>query len=414
MEQKEFVAALDLGTSKMLVVAASKHNDGTISVLGSEKMPSGNCIRRGCVYNIEETTTNVKTLISRLGFKVSPGIKKIYVGIGGQSLCTESYSVKKEINGLITEETLAYLRHECEQYQPDFAQILEIVAPEYYVDGNLVPNPKGVICKEIEAKFQLILGRPSLKNYLTKSIEDAEIEIAGYFISPLATAEESLTKEEKELGCALVEFGAGVTYLSIYQNGWLKHLVTIPLGGNVITKDLCDLKVPVAEAEELKIKEGNAIIESGKEEELLNTIVEARINEIVANVVKQIKESGYEQELSAGIILTGGGSLLKNLDKLLEQKTGKKIRKRTSDPTLSCALGLLKLGKENCALDVPKVEVVQMPISTEDVKPPVKYPEPPKPPREGLFSKLKKETKKATERVSHDLFGDFNDTDTSN
>jgi cell division protein FtsA len=306
---------------------------------------------------------------------LSPGIKKIYVGIGGQSLRTEYYSVKKEINGLITEETLGYLRHECEQYEPELAEILEIVSPEYYVDGSLAANPKGVICKEIEAKFQLVLGRPSLKNFLKKSIEEAGIEIAGFIISPLATAEVALTKREKELGCALVEFGAGVTYLSVYKSGLLKQLVTIPLGGNVITKDLCDLKVPEAEAEALKIKEGNAIMESGKEEQLLDTIVEARINEIIANVVEQINQSGYAPELSEGIIITGGGSLLKNLDNLISQKTGKTVRMApVEDPTQACILGLLTLGKENCALDIPKptIDIPQtIPLFGEEtVKPP--------------------------------------------
>ncbi|MDR0681501.1 MAG: rod shape-determining protein [Dysgonamonadaceae bacterium] len=353
MEQTKYVVALDLGTSKMLAVAAKKNGKGRLLILNSEKTAAGCSILRGRIHNIEETAENVRSLVNRLSRKLNPGIKKIYVGIGGQSLHTEYYSVKKEINGLVTEETIKYLDHECRQYEPAWAKILKIIPMEYYVDGSLSKQPKGVYCKEIEAKFLLILGRPSLENCLEKSIkEKAKIEIAGFFISPLATAEVALTERDKELGCALVEMGAGVTYLSIYKDKLLKYLVTIPLGGNVITKDLCSLDILEAEAEKLKIKEGIAPIESEKEEKS-NEIIEARANEIVANLVEQIKQSGYESLLGAGIIMTGGGSLLQNLDKLMALKTEKQVRlAAVEDHTQACVLGLLTLGEEDCAKEV--------------------------------------------------------------
>jgi cell division protein FtsA len=355
MEQTKYVAALDLGTSKLIALAAKKNGGEGLLILNTEKITSGSSIRRGRIHNIEETADNVRSLINRLNRKLNPGIKKIYVGIGGQSLRTEYYAVKKEINGLVTNETIDYLYHECYRYEPALAKVLEIIPPEYYLDGSLSEQPKGVFCKEIEAKFQLILGRPSLKSCLEKSIgEKAGIEIAGFFISPLATAEVALTNRDKELGCALVEIGAGVTYLSIYKDKQLKHLTAIPLGGNVITKDLCSLDLLEPEAEELKIKEGNALIEPGQEKKS-DEIIEARVNEIVANIVEQIKQSDYEPALGAGIIITGGGSLLKNLDKLIAQKSGKQVRMAAlEDHTQACILGLLTLGKDDCAKEVPK------------------------------------------------------------
>jgi cell division protein FtsA len=355
MEQTKYVAALDLGTSKLLIMAAKKNGEEGLLILNSEKMASGNSIRRGRIHNIEETADNVRSLVNRLSRKLNPGIKKIYVGIGGQSLRTEHYSVKKEINGLVTNETIDYLYHECSLYEPELAKILEIIPPEYYLDGSLSEQPKGVFCKEIEAKFQLVLGRPSLKSCLEKSIvEKAGIEIAGFFISPLATAEVALTNRDKELGCALVEIGAGVTYLSIYKSNMLRYLTAIPLGGNVITKDLCSSDILEPEAEELKIREGNVLIEAGQGK-MTDDIIEARANEIVANIVEQIKQSDYESALGAGIIITGGGSLLKNMDKLIAQKTEKQTRMAiVEDHTKACVLGLLTLGKDNCAKDVSK------------------------------------------------------------
>jgi cell division protein FtsA len=404
MEQTKYVAALDLGTSKMLAMAAKKNGEGGLLILNSEKIASGSSILRGRIHNIEETADNVRSLVNRLNRKLNPGIKKIYVGIGGQSLHTEYYSVKKEINGLVTNETIDYLYHECRQYEPAWAKILQIVSPEYYVDGSLSKQPKGVFCKEIEAKFQLILGRPSLENCLEKSIrEKAEIEIADFFISPLATAEVALTERDRELGCALVEIGAGVTYLSVYKDRLLKYLVTIPLGGNVITKDLCSLDILEPEAEKLKIKEGIASIESGKEEKS-NEIIEARANEIVANVMEQIKQSGYESLLGAGIILTGGGSLLQNLDKRMAQKTEKQVRlAAVEDHTQACILGLLTLGREDCAKETFRTEPKQTPIFDQDE---IERKDPLPPDKGSKPEKTKEKKTGLFTRTARILFGD--------
>lgn len=349
-----YVVALDVGTSKILAMAAKKTHD-SISVLGSEQIPSGTCVRRGCIYKIDDTANKIQKVIKNLSHSLNLGIKKIYVGIGGQSLRTEYYSVKKEINGLVTNDILLYLESECLNYMSESVEVLDVISPEYYIDEKLEANPKNMHCKEIEARYQLIVGRPSLKNFLEKSIEEkAGIEIAGYFISPLATAEAVLTSKNKERGCALVEFGSGITSVSIYKNRQLKYLVTIPLGGNVITKDLCCLDIVESEAEALKISDGNALITS-KEEQFLDTVIEARVNEIVANVVEQIKQSGYLSMLDEGIIITGGASLLKNLDKLLSRQTGKQVRQAdVKNPMHACILGLLALSKDDCVEEIPK------------------------------------------------------------
>ena len=350
MEQMEYIAALDLGTSKMLAMAATK-KDGSLSILGTEKMVSENCIRRGCVYNTNETAEKIVSLVKNLNYSLNPKIKQVYVGIGGQSLRTEQYTAWKDFGEkeIITDEIVDSLYEDCKKHVPELAEILDIASPEFYLDGHLESNPKGLECNNIEAKFQLILGNPSLKGTIKTSMEKANINIAGFFVSPLATAETTLSPREKKLGCALVEFGAGVTYLSIYKGGLLKYMVTIPLGGNVITKDLCDMNLEENEAEELKIKEGNALIDPGKSEQL-NTIIEARIIEIIANIQHQIEVSGYESALTEGIIITGGGSNLRNLDRLLSKETGKQVRSANAeDPTQACIRGLLLLGTENCA-----------------------------------------------------------------
>jgi cell division protein FtsA len=409
----EYVAVLDLGTSKMLAVAASKNNRQEI--LASEKVDLDNSIRRGLIYNPEKASAKLFSLINKFNFKLKPKLKKIYVGIGGQSLHTKAYSVRKEINGEIENETINSLLNECLNYPVAPLELIEIVSPEYYLDGHLELNPEGVKCNTIEAKFQLVLGRSSVKSDLEQLIKKTEIEIAEFFVSPIATAEAVLTNKEKDLGCALIEFGAGVTYLSIYKGGLLRYLVTIPLGGNAITKDICDLNITEQEAEEFKIKEGNVLVEN--EEDELNPIIEARVDEIIANILEQMKASGYEPALGAGLIITGGGSLLKNLDALLEQKTGKPVRKVEENPTQSCAFGLLKLGKENCAkeeiiLNPPvsgETDMFGNPLSPKKQKEP-KQPAPPKPPKKegNFFTRLREKAGDVAEIAVKGLFDDDN------
>lgn len=438
MEQREYVAALDLGTSKMLAVAASKSPDGTLKLLASEKMGSGIGIRRGFIYNVQDVTEKVSSIIDKLDKQLNPGLKKIYVGIGGQSLRTETYVVKKEINGAtVTNEIIDSLYEECRKHRPELAEILDIVSPEYYLDGRLETKPIGVTCNVIETKFQLILGRPSLKICLKKSIEEkVNLEIAGYFVSPLATAEAVLTAREKELGCALIEFGAGVTYLSIYKNGLLKYMVAIPLGGNVITKDLCSANLLEQDAEELKITQGSALSETDKEE-LTDVIIEARMNEIIANIVDQIQVSGYKSALIEGIIITGGASQLKNLSKSLQFHTNQKVRRAvvsrslvdtsestdrlSDDPANSTIFGLLTLSTDNCAKEMPKVDtatlkskepVIQDIFGEEfsDVSQiePEKKKQLRKAPKENIFDKFKRRA----ENLSRNLFdSEENNTD---
>jgi cell division protein FtsA len=381
MKQSEFIAALDLGTSKITAMVGRKNEQNEISVIAVEKEDSETCIRRACVYNVEKTADKITKLLKKLNAKLPSEIERIYVGIGGQSLRSEVHTVKRSVpTGIVTDQLIQSLFSECKKYKPEFVEVLDIVEPEYYLDGRPEMNPIGVQCSKIEAKFKLVLGRPSLKRTLQKSIkEKANIEIAGYIVAPIATAMATLTHTEKELGCALIELGAGITYLSIYKNKSLKFLISIPLGGNVITKDICNLNVLENEAEELKIHYGSALIDLDNEKaqpaqladgshrireiELskLNNIIEARMDEILANISHQIELSGFGDALGAGIIITGGGAALNNLSESVKSKLGYEVRIASVKKSLVNsaeiggdygnvqAVGLLAMGKNNCA-----------------------------------------------------------------
>jgi cell division protein FtsA len=414
---EQYVAALDLGTFKMIAMAARKTVQG-LSILDKAKTESNNCIRRGCIYNIEKTSDKVAALIADLNKKVKAPVEKIYVGIGGQSLKTQKYSAVREVNGIVTQDMLNSLETECREYQPLDVDVLDIVSIEYYLDGRPESYPKGASCRNIEMKALLITGNPSLKNYLEKSVKD-KVEIAGFFISPLATAAAVLSDAEKEQGCALVEFGAGITYVSVYKDKLLRYMIAIPLGGDIITQDIIDLGVTRQEAEELKINYGSALLEKNNEGTIttgsqksidiqkLNTIIEARMDEILANVIAQLNKSGYTSSLGAGIVITGGGASLKNVRLSLQEKARKDVRisstkktlgnqvtDLTTQPENATIVGLLSLGKENCAKE--RAWTAPDPVvKTSTLIPPPSTPPTPTPPS---TSPIDKENEKEKER----------------
>ena len=388
---KEIIATIDIGSSKIIAAAGEKNQNGAIHVLAWETETTKTSVRRGRIHNINEVSNKIAKLLDRLNLKLNKKISKIYVGIGGQSLITETYSVVEEAEEIIvTEKLLHSLLEKCENYQPDSSEVLDIVSPEYFIDGKPEKKPIGVSCKKIEIRYQLILGNPSIKKNIRKCIsEENNIEIAGYFISPLATATATLTDLEKNLGCALIEFGAGVTYLSVYKNALLKYLVTIPLGGDVITKDICDLNILEDEAENIKLRYGSALVDIKNEEKFsikinsgqsteikineLNYIIEARTEEIIANIKNQLEISGFSNSVGSGIIITGGAAGLKNLAESLEEKTKQKVRIAHVKEELidkdsleygkisgaEETIGLLSLGTENCILIKEEKTIVE-------------------------------------------------------
>jgi cell division protein FtsA len=383
---EQLITALDVGTSKIIAMVARKNPLGKLSILKTEEIDSGNCIRRGCVYNSTETARKISDLLTKLDgqifYNYKTHLEEIYVGIGGQSLLLENYTITKEVpgGGTVNSSLLGEIETEIKEYQPELAKVFEILPPEYYLDGQFQTSPRGTEASVIEARFPLIVGSPKLKGLIERAFP-SKYKIARFSISPLATAYSVLKKNEKDLGCALVEMGKGVTYVSIYKGGNLKYLFTIPLGGIAITKDIRVLNVSEEGAEKLKIKYGSAILDYGDETGIkiddefstakdiklkdLNIIVEARSEEILVNVARKIEESGFADALGAGIILTGGAALLPNLPEALHNLTKKDVRlayatslsvnnsEITHPASHSCVIGLLAMVGKNTTYKAP-------------------------------------------------------------
>lgn len=381
MTQSGFIAAIDLGTSSIKGVVGRKNESNVISILASGSISSKNCIRRGMVYNIEETGANVRKLVTMLENSLGRKIGKVYVSLGGQSLRTLEFREANDLSsgGMVTDEIVEQLRVSAQKYSPELSKSYAVADVEYFIDDKPERNPVGVTGTRLEAGFKLITGRPNLMGNIEKSIKGkAEVDVADYIVGALAAAEAALNDEDKELGCAFVDFGAGTTTLSVYKGGILRAMVVIPFGGKNITRDICALNFTENDAEQLKIKFGKALenqenslfsspFSSKPDVDLtqLNRVIAMRLDEITANLKEQIRLSGYENKLGAGLIITGGASQLKNMDAYLTRELKMPVRKAAvkktyinnfpelvNDPAYTKVLGMLLLGEEDCELQV--------------------------------------------------------------
>lgn len=395
MATTDFIVAIELGSSKITGIAGKKLPDGSIQILAAANENSSDCIRKGVIYNLDKTTQSLTSIIRKLETTLKASIGKVYVGVAGQSLRTirntEVRHLEEETK--ISQELIDSLMDSNRMTPIVGYQILGVAPQEYKVGLDLATDPVGVQTDHIEARFLNIIARSSIKQNIKQCFEQATIGIADDaedLIAPIVLGDAILTPNEKRSGCVLVDFGADTTTVSVYKNNILRHLAVIPLGGNNITKDICSQQVEEEDAEALKIKYGKAYVEPTEEydeskvytldnrcsiqAQLLEDIVEARMNEILDNVAYQIAQSGYENNLLAGAVLTGGAANISNMEEAFGKRTkiqkirfaketqhvlkGVEVSKDGSNNTL---IALLAAGKENCCLAIPEV-VVPKPV----------------------------------------------------
>ena len=398
MTATDFIVAIELGSSKITGIAGKKLPDGGIQILALASENASDCIRKGVIYNLDKTTLSLTSIIKKLESSLKASISKVYIGMGGQSLRTIRNTEVRHLDEetKISQELIDAIEDSNRGVPIVGYQILGVAPQEYKVGNDLIVEPKGVQTDHIEGRFLNIIARKNVKENIYQCCEYVPIGIADDaedLIAPLALADAVLTSSEKRSGCVLVDFGADTTTVSIYKNNILRHLAVIPLGGSNITKDICSQQIEEDDAEALKIRFGQAYTEpkEGDDENkeytlegrcsinaiLLEEIIEARLNEILDNIVNQISLSGYEGKLLAGAILTGGGINLKNMEEAFVKRTkidkvrmaketqislkGIEIKK---DGSLNTLIALLAAGKENCCLPMSES------ITPEPVKKP--------------------------------------------
>ena len=381
MAVKEFIVAIELGSSKVTGIAGKKNLDGSIQVLAYVSEDSSMFIRKGVVYNIDKTAQCLTSIVNKLQKQLKTVITQVYVGVGGQSIRSIRNVTAKDLPGetLVTQDMVIELMDANRNVNYPDQEILDAAVQEYKVDSQFQLDPVGIQCSRIEGNFLNILQRKSFYKNLNKCFETAEINVAEMYLAPLALADSVLTETEKRSGCTLVDLGADTTTVSVYFKNILRHLAVIPLGMNNITKDIASLQMEESDAEKMLLKYGSAYtenndidnnlkysIDSERQVEMRKfiEIVEGRLEEIIANVWCQVPED-YCDKLLGGIILTGGGANMKNIETAFINHTHIEKIRIAKSPTqtilsnhediksrngmMNTVLGLLIKGDINCA-----------------------------------------------------------------
>ncbi len=377
---QDIVVAVDIGTTKVCAIAGLRDAHGRIEILAVGKEKS-NGVLRGVVSNIDKTVKAIKKAIDKVSHSVPFPIKEVHLGIAGQhikSLQNQGILVRDDAQKEITQEDIDKLIEDMHKIGlPAGKKILHIIPQEYTVDNESgIDDPIGMSGSSLKTDFHIITGQVTAFNNLERCMDKARLSVRSLILEPIASAMSVVTEKELEAGIALVDLGGGTTDLAIFHEGILRHTAVIPLGGNIVTNDIKEgCTVMRDQAEKLKVKFGSALAdeivdnrtiiipglqrhdEKNVSERNLARIIQARVEEILDYVYSEIIRSGYEDKLIGGIVLTGGGALLRNIKELTELQTGQKARiglpseylahgygKEMSNPAYATAIGLLIKG----------------------------------------------------------------------
>ncbi len=403
-EQSQVVVALDIGTTKVCAIAGRKNEFGKIEILGMGKVESIGVLR-GVVSNIEKTVKAIADAVAEAEKRSGTKIQTVNVGIAGQhikSLQHRGILTRDNLHEEISRADIQRLVKDMHKLVlPPGDKIIHVIPQEYIVDNEQgILDPIGMSGTRLEANFHIITGQITASKNIFKCVEKADLEVATLTLEPIASAAAVLSKEEMEAGVALVDIGGGTTDLAIFHEGLIRHTAVIPFGGNVITKDIKEgCTVMHHQAEQLKVKFGAALADEIFENRIITIpglkgrdpkeisernlahIIQARVEEIFDHIFWEIRQAGFDRKLIGGIVLTGGGSLLRYIDKLVEFHTGINTRigipierlahgytESLCSPIYSTAIGLLLKGFE--------VEKRQQNIMKSKAVPVVATPEP--------------------------------------
>ncbi|MCS7004985.1 MAG: cell division protein FtsA [Cytophagales bacterium] len=344
-EQKKIVVGLDIGTTKVCAVVGCQNDYGNIDILGIGKAVSEG-VKEGAISNVNMTVDAILKAVSQASEDSSVNIFAVNVGIAGKNIRCEIHrgSIIRESNeNEIQAEDVSRLTSSMYNLvtEPGW-QIIHVLPQVYTIDyQETTKYPVGMSGARLEADFNVIFSSANNVHNIKKCVERAGLEVENLILQPLASSLAVLSEQEKEAGVCLVDIGGGTTDVAIFEDKILRHTAVLPFGGNIITSDIKQgCGVLLDQAEKMKVRFGKALSSQASENEVVSipsafnrppkeisirnlaAIIEARMEEIASFILKEIEIAGYRDKLAAGIVLTGGGSMLKNLAELFEYKTG--------------------------------------------------------------------------------------------
>lgn len=376
-EDRHIVVGLDIGTTKICVVAADVSEEDEIQIIGVGNTDSEG-LNRGVVTNIRSAVKSIRKAVEECELKSGYRIDKIFAGIAGHHIQGLNKEGVVAVTGdTITESDIQRVVEAARATNSPDKEIIHTLTQEYIVDGqDGVIDPIGMAGKRLEAKVHLILGSVSSAANIVQCCNDADLDVQNIVLEPFASSLAVLDEQEKELGVILLDIGGGTSDMVIYKNGSIIHTSVLPLGGNQVTNDIA-IGLRTTKIEALRIKHGNGIALmskvkegdtlqlkgiAGREDRIINRmilaeVIEARFREIFQLIRNEIDKSGFGPASAAGIVLTGGSSRMEYLDELAEDVFKMPVRVGSPSnikglgelvefPEFSTAVGLILYGTD--------------------------------------------------------------------
>lgn len=347
--KEEYVAAIDIGTTKIVAIVGTRNENGKIEILGISRAPSRG-VKRGVVLNIEETVNAISTTVDDVKKRSGIDFSEVFVGIAGQhikSMKSRGYITRDNYDDEITKDEVFRLIEDMHRIHIDIGEeIIHVIPQNFIVDNETgVKSPIGMCGRRLEANFHIVIGQIAAAKNIEKCIRKAGLTVKDMILEPLASADACLTEDEKEAGVVLVDIGGGTTDIAVYYDNIIRHTTVIPFGGNVITNDIKEgCAILHRYAEQLKIQYGSALGDLAPDDKVVSIpgisgrdpkeisfrslayIIQSRMEEIIDAINFEIQNSGYSDKLAAGMVITGGGAMLRHLPQLMKFKTAMDVR----------------------------------------------------------------------------------------
>lgn len=386
MEKKNYIVGIDIGSSNIVMVVGSKNEAGEMVVDALVSKPSKG-VNAGVIENINQVSEGVKAAKAEVEEELGIRISEAYAGISGAFVrcapLSDHVYVREPQNGISQFDVDALFARMKEVSAPDNEIIIERIPQNYTVDNGLeVKDPVGSFGRRLSSTFNFILCEKTPLERLKMVFRLSGLQLAGTFANSMIIAEAVLSDDEKSEGVAVVDIGGATTDVVVYHGNVIRHIATIPIGANSINRDIHMHGIPERSVEALKKKHGSAIAESVSEQLLIQVpsvgksskgvmrrnlaaIIEARLTDIAEFVKAEIKDSGYANRLSFGVVLTGGSASIDHIDELFQRVTGYEVRVATAEcgldeesrmqiesPAHTAAVALLLKGAEQGACSV--------------------------------------------------------------
>jgi len=424
-KKEQYVAAIDIGTTKIVAIVGKKNGNGKIEILGLSKALSRG-VKRGVVLNIEETVSAIQTTVDDVQKRSGIQFSEVFVGIAGQhikSMKNRGYITRECYDDEISKDEVFKLIEDMHKIHIDIGEeIIHVIPQNFIVDNETgVKSPIGMCGRRLEANFHIVIGQVAAAKNIEKCIRKANLSVKDMILEPLASSDAVLTDDEKEAGVVLVDIGGGTTDVAVYYDNIIRHTAVIPFGGNVVTKDIKEgCSILQRYAEQLKVQYGSALGDIAPDDKVVSIpgisgrnpkeisfkslayIIQSRMEEIIDAVNFEIQNSGYADKLAAGVVVTGGGAMLKHLPQLMKFKTAMDVRiglpnehlagsakNEINQPMYATSVGLIMRGFDyletykktfNAGLPEefvkPKIAVVEEKHEEVHVEPEIETPQP--------------------------------------